>query len=1090
MTSLFARPELLSAYAVTEDGTGPDLSFGTHLRVFAGIGASFPLAPFAVYKVTSRPSELRSLHVADRAGQRQPDLDLSSLGAAEVILGLRDDDTQRTIRLALDDPEGRLEGAAVLRPLGTRFSAVRDRPPWLFSSPHMHRLRLWGSSSQLGITLRDISVYDLLEGSHDLAAVIGLPIEGNHAWYAQGQPRSEAEGRVERGAPQRLGPPDQPDGQSVGAAAYEELQRVNAMLLSGELAGGLEALLASLVDDRRPPWEQYEQQLMAGPDGRAQTVRAPRLGILQTAALDFGIARFLGFGTQIDDLPDLDGMGGWDTLAVIGLLAVDPHPYLRLGMDLTPLLYDPATYADLVLDRLMQALAETSGQDPRPALAERIEFARSEGLVAAPFITMVAPVPPWLPPALPTPQIIDHHWQPSTGGAPSASYRASFAFPEPPFASVAALAARLDGAWNARHEVVEVPTSEFGRRSVPRVLGHETDPSARVRLQGSGSLEPAGLLADQGIPDVGAIDWRAWAGDMFGRFGNPAEFTLEAPARPAPPPPVLRFRLERAVVDPASTAELSPGVLRVKVATPHAFPAARFTPDEEPHLGTAIVTPRIDDLAAGSRQITRLSMGLLGQQPESVDIWEPGFTEVTLTLPELPPQGLGKWTLTGYFTDSAGVKSAVAAVPIEATDTRPPRVYPAGIGLFWTAPPGPAPDVELTLTWPAPSGSLHRVYLTDQQGLGLLPQEIAETLPGVPASRGRVAAAGCQRVLGGGPVDRRAFRLLTDQPVQAGADGAIFVTRLPRSLRTVQFLRIVPLGPDGAEPPFDSCGIVPVAVPDDSSPTPPRVAGEVDPATGVATLHITTDGFDRAALQRDEPGLFEPGAAGGEPPQFRLRRAVAAVADPLYARVVGEGPLTPQDVASTPAVFAGTFSDDNAGPGLEPFVRYVYWAQVRPPAERRVPAGFAVLDPPNGITVPDPLARRPHPRPLSPPSSPRVLLHLPPDPPEPPAAETVTVSRAPSVAGDQVQLAITIADPPRAHALAIGPYRVAIWFQWEGRSIQAAVAAGSAWPETAGDTVAIVVPVPAGVDPSAALKLRVGFVDPAGRSGDLISLDC
>lgn len=1089
MTSLFARPELLSAYAVAEDGTGPDLPFGTHLRVFAGLGASFPLAPLAVFKVHSRPSEPRSVHVADRAGQRQPDLDLSRLGLADVILGLRDDDTERTIRLAVDDPEGRLEGAAVLGPRGTRFGAVRDRSPWLFSLPLMHRLRLWGASSQLGFTTRSISVDDL-ERSHDLAAVIGLPIEGDHAWYAQGQPRGEAEGRVERGAPQRLGPLDKPDGQSVSASAAEELHRVNAMLTSGQLGGGLEGLLAGMVDDRRPPWEQDEEQPMAAPHGRAQLVRAPRLGIVQTAALDPGIARFLGFGTQIDDLPDLDGAGGWDTLAVIGLLALDPHAYLRRGMDLTPLLYDPATHADVALGWLIEALWDASGHDPRAAVAERIEFARSEGLVAAPFITAVAPVPAPLPPDLPNPQIVDHRWEPSTDGAPSTSYRASFAFPDPPVAGVAALAAWFDGRWHARHEAVEVPDSEFGRRSVPRVLGYETDPAARVRQQGSGSLEPAGLLADKGIPDIGAIGWRAWAGDMFGRFGNPTEFTLEAPPRPAPPPPVLRYRLERAVVDPASTAELSPGVLRLTVATPHTFPAARFTQDEESRLGTAVVVPRIDDLAAGSLQIARLSLGLDDEPPETVDVSEPGFAEVTLTLPALAPQEFGRWTLTGHFTDSAGVKSAVAKLPIEATDTRPPQVYPAGIGLFWTSPPGPAPEVELMLTWPAPSGSLHRVYLTDQQGLGLLPHEIAEPLPGVTASRGRVAAAGCQRVLAGGPVDRRAFRLLTDQPVKAGPNGANFVTRLPRSLQTVQFLRIVPLGPDGAEPPFDRCGIVPVAVPDGSSPPPPRVSGEVDPATGVATLHITTDGFDRAALQRDEPGLFEPGAAGVEPPQFRLRRAVGAVADPLYARVVGEGFLTPQDVASTPAAFTGSFNDDNAARGLEPFVRYVYWAQVRLPAERRVPAGFAVLDPPNGITVADPLARQPHPRPLSLPSAPRVLMHLPPDPPAPPAAETVTVERGPGAVGDEVQLTLTIADPPRAHALAIGPYRAAIWFQWEGRSIEPSVATGSPWPEIAGDTVVIAVPVPAGVDPSTALKLRLGFVDPAGRLGDLISLDC
>lgn len=78
MSSLFAPPELLSAYAMAEDGSGPDLPFGTHLRIFAGFGASFPLAPFAVYKIVSQPSELLDVRVLDREGRPHRDLDLAA----------------------------------------------------------------------------------------------------------------------------------------------------------------------------------------------------------------------------------------------------------------------------------------------------------------------------------------------------------------------------------------------------------------------------------------------------------------------------------------------------------------------------------------------------------------------------------------------------------------------------------------------------------------------------------------------------------------------------------------------------------------------------------------------------------------------------------------------------------------------------------------------------------------------------------------------------------------------------------------------------------------------------------------------------
>ena len=87
-------------------------------------------------------------------------------------------------------------------------------------------------------------------------------------------------------------------------------------------------------------------------------------------------------------------------------------------------------------------------------------------------------------------------------------------------------------------------------------------------------------------------------------------------------------------------------------------------------------------------------------------------------------------------------------------------------------------------------------------------------------------------------------------------------------------------------------------------------------APRAATLRVVTDGFDRSALQRDEPGLFDPGVAGTEPPRFRIRRAVGPVADPVYARVLREGPMQILNSAATPAVFEATFLDgDNRNNG-------------------------------------------------------------------------------------------------------------------------------------------------------------------------------
>jgi hypothetical protein len=504
-----------------------------------------------------------------------------------------------------------------------------------------------------------------------------------------------------------------------------------------------------------------------------------------------------------------------------------------------------------------------------------------------------------------------------------------------------------------------------------------------------------------------------------------------------------------------------------------------------------MVVPAIGDLAAGSLSIARATVSL-DAETQVVDLAIPGLVEVALPLPPFAPQETRTLTLRAHFTDTAGVDSPAASQPVKVTDMRPPKVIETGIGLFWTSAPGPSPEVELRLAWPAPAKSRHRVYVTDQQGLGLTAAELAEAVPGAAASRGRVAEVGCNKVLGGAPINRANFRLLSGTPVEAGPDGRVLLqTTLPRSLEVVQFLRVVPLSPEGAEAPFDACGIVPVAVPDSRRPPPPRLQGAVDPVTGAATLTVVADGFDGVDLRRDEPALF--GAAGdqGAPPGFRIRRAVGPVADPIYGRPIA-GAALDRDAAADPAVvFSGSATDDNAGRGLEPFVRYVYWAEVRLPPERRLPAGVVPLDPPGGITVLDPANAARQARPMSLPSAPLVLVRIPPDPPAAPVDAAITLTRAAPAGDGTVQIDIEIADPPVAHPKAIGPYRLAVWTQWPDQSITPVATANGApleggWPDLSDGAVSITVAAPmAGLDPGSTLSLTLAVVDPSGRPGAL-----
>jgi hypothetical protein len=1097
MATLFAPPGLFSAFSYAVQGDDPDLVKGTHLRVFAGLGASFPLTPFAVFKIVSRRSEPHGLHVTDRDGKQAGGLYLSQLGVADVTPMLGDSDTAHTVRVELrPDVDGGIKGAQLFDQSG-RVVAERNRAPFLFSAPRLHRFRLWGPAQYVNVMTSVVDSADIANRGRPLVAerILGLPVAGLHPWYCGVQTRQDGLNRVAAGAPRRLNPMDRPDGPFDPVTADDELARVEALLGAAELGGGLEKLLANLVDDQSaPPWLQIEKQRMPTGGARSdQVAEVPRLGNLQVAAIDPGLARFLGFADHIDDLPDLVG-GGWNALAVAGLFAIDLKrfdPGGLLGLQ------DPEPNEGALALSIVQALVARGGDRVRGEIDELVTLMRTRGLLVRAMVAVTAPTPPWLAPSLPTPLLGEHRWQTAGNDAASMRYRASFAFHDAPLASMASMAAEVDGSWQSRHDSVDVGNLSPPRRATPRIFGREQSAwaSARAHKLAKAAAHHAGLLADLDIPaEPGVIRYRCRASDLFGRFGDAAEFDVGPPPRPAPPPPVIRFHIDPAAVDPSLPDALSPGVVRLTFAVAQPPPAPRFAAADEDRLASAMVVPTIGDLAAGSQPISQASVSL-GADTQVIDLTVVGMIDVAFLLPPLLPQATTVLTLSARFIDSAGVASAVASLPVKVTDRRPPKVYPSGIGLFWTSAPGPSPDVELQLAWPAAAGAQFRVYATDQQGLGLTAAELVEPVPSATPSRGRVAQVGGNKVLGGAPVSRTNFRLLTDKPVVAGPDArAVLKSGLARSLETVQFLRVVPLSAEGAEAPFDSCGIVPVAVPDSRRPAPPRLDGSVDPATGIASLTVIADGFDGIGLRRDEPGLFDAGAPAAVPPDFRIRRAVGAVADPIYGRPVAAGTLA-RDAAAAPAVvLLGAASDDNSGRGLEPFVRYVYWADVRLPPERRLPAGVAPIDAPGGVTVLDPGNAASHVRPMSLPSAPRVLLRVPADPPAALAEAAITATRAAPDGAGAVEVTIEVANPPIAHPKAIGPYRLAVWTQWPDQSIlPVAIVNGAAldgnWPDFTDGAISLTVAPPAlPVVPASAITLRVALVDPVGRMGGVTAI--
>ena len=150
----------------------------------------------------------------------------------------------------------------------------------------------------------------------------------------------------------------------------------------------------------------------------------------------------------------------------------------------------------------------------------------------------------------------------------------------------------------------------------------------------------------------------------------------------------------------------------------------------------------------------------------------------------------------------------------------------------------------------------------------------------------------------------------------------------------MQFLRVVPLSPQGREAEFDACGVVPVAVPSDRTPPPPRVHVSVDQATRIATVTIAAVGLDLVELKAAEPGLFTAAARSGRrgpavPSAARVRRRQRSrLRARDRARTARRSRATARDI-----VFMAEVADPVA---LESFIRYSYWAEVRMPPERRL----------------------------------------------------------------------------------------------------------------------------------------------------------
>jgi hypothetical protein len=1047
MSTFLAHPTIFSAYAAAAEADA-DLREGTHLRLFPSGRIGFPLAPFVLCEIPALTLRAPPFAWFSRDGQPLPGPDLDQAGG-EVFGWLTAPPPSPARLIGIEAYFHSGSGEIAILGIENRVIAARSSPRFLVAAPMITRLRLRGRGpvTLLGWVVTPDAILERIIGGRPFAT-LGLPIDGDGPWYAGGEGRDVAWQRVGSGAPRRWTRPDRPDGPFDPLAEAAEEARVAAF--QRELDRHVVGLLQ---DPATPPAKTIE--VHDSPAGIVSGIRQPwqRATVeIQNAllmkALDTGAGRYLGLMTRLEHLPpDQYGQGAPSATAWLaaGVFACNVRDRRRLPM--------PDALENRLLERLI---------DLFPELARIVAHAR-RGLDGGVWIdivdgerrpyrleirALVAPALAAPPPdllAAPTVRLGPAQWQRERQG-PSFRFRQQFLIAQPPLAALAALGRLESGDWVTRHQMLALaPGANPSERAATRMLGR------RESLVDGRS----GLVDDTDIAAAGAPwTYRVALSDVFGRFGAAAELAVPMPPRPAIPAPALQAQLH----------------LAARAA--HRGPAQAGT------VTFRVPAPAVEELTAGSNALAQLAVSFDGLAKSVAVPQAGGELVVDFDLPALALMETRRLEARARFDDVEGNAGPDAVLAIDIADPRAPDIPKAGLGIIWSSRPGPSEDVEFRIGFKGIAGARYRAYLSDARGLGI---PATAPFPGGerPRTRAEIAVDGANRGLVGLGLRER-FRLITDPPLEPRPDGTVLLdTRLPRTLDTVQFLRFVPLSARGAEADFSACPLVPIAVPSDRRPPAPRIEARVDPATGGARLTIVAEGLDRVALEAAEPGLFggvPPAAA--QPPAFRLRRASGVVPEVIYAREVNRGTL-----AMNGETFNAEVADMPAADGLIPFVRYFYWAEVRMPPERRIPADVAEIALPAGSILPTETRQRENaPGAFSLPSPPAPVMRVPPNPPAlDPGSITATVRAG--TPGATYVLEIRIVGAPVAHPRAIGAYRLRVHIREGGGDL----VTEPTQPTLAGDPFVWSTQRPAAVVPQ--VRVMLIPIDPLGREGPAVSLD-
>lgn len=1038
--STFAPADLFTAVALAAH-RDPDLPDGVHLRLMPSPALGFPIAPFGIYRVTPFVVTPQVIW-RDRHGNIIADPAFIAAGGvliADILAPSVDGSSQDVAVEVITD--GPFDGTLTLIDrVGNRVFAQKSRPPFIVGGPRVERLRVEGRGRVVGVRTWRVDLQRLVEALLHQApdALLSLPIDGSWPWYANGRGSAEALVRVERGAALRLQRPDRPDGPFDPLTPVDDVTRVSAHTTD------IDEQCKNMVGDITvtPTQQRLVRHVPATPTRRRQFVDISIASTLLAQAMDTGVGRYLGLVGTLDQRSD-----GTLPLAYVAI-GLFVFPRVSLAPDGRTIIASLGPRSPMI-DQLVDAFVVRVGaKDVLNRLNERYSsgrslFQRLRGIEMRGLLAVAGAVPAADPPVVAAPTLANARWL-DGGGRPSTTFRQEFLFPAPPLGSLVALGRLDDGVWTTRHQMIDLPPpANPARRALALLMGRT---QAKPKLASVSALLASymrrGLISDAQIPaSDNSARYRAALADLFGRFGPPAEFDVPAPPRPKPPTPAPQVKVVLDGPDGVGGPPASPGRLDVRVSV-----------------------PAVAKLAAGSLDIETLKLTFEGKPvlPDTAiaPILAGAAQDVTRRI-DLRALNVGEsavGVLQATFIDTENNPSDAAEVSVRYGDRRRPSTVPTGLGLIWTSRPGPSPEVELKLTWPASGDTQYRVYVADQKSLGVTGN-----------SRAEVAVNGGQRDRSGTLGGRDRFRLLTDPPLSAVAGRVMLNEYLPRSLTTVQFLRVVPLTSQGREAEFDKCGVVPIAVPTDRATAPPRIDVAVDAAMGVATITISAPGLDLVDLQASEPGLFnEPPNPVAKAPEFRLRRASGMVSDPVYAREIARGALSASRLDGK-IVFQGTFVDPLP---LEKFIRYSYWAEVRMPAERRLAPGIVEIPPPDGVAPVTAAQISDVARPFSTFSAPATAIYV----PQLPVPVLVDPVADVIVDGATVRAKLAAPATPSASPKAVGTYRLHIWEKWGNLPIGKATCV-----ELDGSALAWEGTPVTSADHPRPLTLQFVTVDPVGR---------